>query len=170
MKASLEAGKTYRYIVDLYSKDESGTTTVCFSFVQNKDIRKLELVLKEGFSDANTTVFSYPLRAYSLKVTYQDGSEKILEDDYYDHTLKDDFGNEIKVVDSSEMDGDPETNEVFFVYDLMYKKEDGKTWKSSTNGKIPCGSISGMEGSSYWHPENSFLKGRPGMFIQIYSS
>ena len=138
----------------------SGTTTVCFSFVQNKDIRKLELVLKkEGFSDANTTVFSYPLRAYSLKVyCIQDGSEKILEDDYYDHTLKDDFGNEIKVVDSSEMDGDPETKEVFFVYDLMYKKEDGRTWKSSTNGKIPCGSISDIEALQIGTPKTTSLQ------------
>ena len=157
LKASLEAGKTYRYIVDLYSKDESGTTTICFSFVQNKDIRKLELVLKEGFSDTNITLFSYPLRAYSLKVTYQDGSEKIIEDDYYP-TLKDDYGNEIKVEASSEMDGDPETNEVFFVYDLMYKKEDGRTWKSSTNGKIPCGSISDIEALQIGTPKTASLK------------
>ena len=157
LKASLEAGKTYRYIVDLYSKDNSGTTTVCFSFVQNKDISKLELVLKEGFSDANTTVFSHPLRAYSLKVTYQDGSENIIEDDYYS-TLKDDFGNEIKVVGSSEMDGDPETNEVYFVYDLMYKKEDGRTWKSSTNGKIPCGSISDIEALQIGTPKTTSLQ------------
>ena len=157
LKASLEAGKTYRYIVDLYSKDNSGTITVCFNSVQNKDISKLELVLKEGFSDANTTVFSLPLRAYSLKVTYQDGSEKIIEDNYYS-TLKDDFGNEIKVVGSSEMDGDPETNEVYFVYDLMYKKEDGRTWKNSTTGKIPCGSISDIEALQIGTPKTASLK------------
>ena len=157
LKASLEAGKTYRYIVDLYHKDESGTTTICFSFVQNKDISKLELVLKEGFSDANATVFSLPLRAYSLKVTYQDGSEKIIEDNYYS-TLKDDFGNKIKVVGSSEMDGDPETNEVYFVYDLMYKKEDGRTWKNSTTGKIPCGSISDIEALQIGTPKTASLK------------
>ena len=56
------------------------------------------------------------------------------------------------------MDGDPETNEVFFVYDLMYKKEDGRTWKSSTNGKIPCGSISDIEALQIGTPKTASLK------------
>ena len=147
LKYYLEAGKTYVYQVRLYSSSATGDFTVFFNSASYKEIKGLDLVLKEGKKASDLNALMPVGEIYQVKVTYLDDSSKFYEikTTNSDYEFIDEYENRVRINFYRRFSGDPEAGELTILCDLEYRNDTDWIWEEAGEKILPAQGLNCME-------------------------
>lgn len=169
--AKLSAGKVYTYTVAQY---DSGKAPFVLEFnkTEKKDIKAVELVLKNGKKAADYRIFDNFGDFYQLKITYTDGTTGVIDTDtsyYGSNRVQDSYGNWTRV--DLQREGSEAGNKITVQADIVYNGADGKVQNVKTS--VECKAVGSLEevkeGKNYQVPKSKtyykFIPQETGEYI-----
>ena len=147
LRRHLEAGKTYVYQVRLYSENAIGDFTVFFNLVGYKEIKGLELVLKDGKKASDLNVLMPVGEVYQVKVIYLDDSSKLYEIKTTDssYEFSDEYENRVRVSVGRKVNGDPESENLTVQCHLEYRNDTDWSWEEVGEKTLPAQGMDSVE-------------------------
>lgn len=169
--AKLSAGKAYTYTVRQYDSSKA-PFVLEFNKTEKKDIKAVELVLKNGKKAADYRMFDNFGDFYQLKITYTDGTTGVIDTDtsyYGSNRVQDSYGNWARV--DLQREGSEAGNKITVQADIVYNGADGKVQNVKTS--VECKAVGSLEevkeGKNYQVPKSTtyykFIPQETGEYI-----
>lgn len=169
--AKLSAGKEYTYTVAQYDSNKA-PFVLEFNKIEKKDIKAVDLVLKNGKNAADFSIFDNFGDFYQLKITYTDGTTGVIDTDtsYYGSSrVQDSYGNWTRV--DLQKEGSEAENKITVQVAIVYNGADSKVQNVKTS--VECKAVGALEevkeGKNYQVPKSTtyykFIPQETGEYI-----